>query len=203
MENLIYPIDVSRETIECFEGYEALVKKWNPVINLISKSTMPEFKQRHLQDSLQIYQNTGSWSSWVDMGAGGGLPGIVVGILAKQDNPNATVNLIESDQRKCAFLLTCAREFDLSVKVHNQRILDVPSLQADIISARALASLEALLEFATHHANENARFLFPKGANWKSEVSDAQKTWTFDFEALKSITDPDATILKIAGAQRV
>ncbi|MER5172077.1 16S rRNA (guanine(527)-N(7))-methyltransferase RsmG [Thioclava kandeliae] len=198
-----FPADVSRETIERFDLYEALVSKWNPVINLVAKSTVSDFKHRHLQDSIQVYQNDMSWTRWVDMGSGGGLPGIVVGIIAAQNKPDAEIHLIESDQRKCAFLLTCVRELGLNIKVHSQRILEIPSLAADIVSARALASLDMLLEFGCHHGNKTATFLFPKGANWKSEVAEAQKTWTFEYEALKSVTDPDATILKIAGAQRV
>ncbi|WP_339108608.1 16S rRNA (guanine(527)-N(7))-methyltransferase RsmG [Thioclava sp. GXIMD4216] len=196
-------IDVSRETIERFEIYEALVKKWNPAINLVAKSTISQFQKRHLADSIQIYDPTLSWKRWVDLGSGGGLPGIVVAILAAQHNPAAQVHLVESDQRKCAFLMTCIRELSISAQVHSQRILDIPSLQADVISARALAALDMLLDFSTYHQRENAIFLFPKGVNWKSEVLEAQKSWTFKYEAFRSNTDPDATILKISGAERV
>lgn len=191
-------VNVSRETLDRLEHYLALLNKWNPKINLVSPNTLVEAWTRHFVDSAQIFnlvpENT---SSWVDLGTGGGFPGMVVAILGKELNPDLEVSMVESDVRKCAFLRTVARETGINATVYNKRIEAVDPLNADVVSARALAALPLLLELSTRHVKSGGKLLFPKGMRWKSEVEEARKSWTFALENHTSVTDPNAVILEI------
>lgn len=190
---------VSRETHERLIAYEALVRKWNAKINLVAPSTLPEFNTRHIQDSIQIFdQLQFPEGNWVDLGSGGGLPGVVVSIYAQK--APLTVSLVESDQRKSAFLRTVIRELSLqNVSILTGRIENVPPLGANFVSARALAPLSALLSMVQRHMHQNGTAIFLKGRSWKAECAEARKEWRFDVTSFPSKTDPDAAILKITG----
>lgn len=195
--------NVSRETIELLKEYEALVKKWNPRINLVSKSNLENLWDRHIVDSLQVVRCADLPVRWVDLGSGGGFPGLVAAIVAKEENPDCHVTLVESDQRKGAFLRTVIRECGLSASVISQRIEKVDPLSAQVLSARALADLSLLFEFAEQHLGVGGICLFPKGATWKKEVESAREKWSFDVDPITSFTNPEAVILKVRGVARV
>ncbi|AZY92585.1 MULTISPECIES: 16S rRNA (guanine(527)-N(7))-methyltransferase RsmG [Paracoccus] len=190
---------VSRETHERLTAYEALVRKWNAKINLIAPSTLPEFNSRHIQDSIQIFDHVQfPEGNWVDLGSGAGLPGIVVSIYAQK--APLTVSLVESDQRKSAFLRTVIRELSLqNVSILTGRIENVPPLAANFVSARALAPLSVLLSMVRRHMHQDGTAIFLKGRSWKAECDEARKEWRFDVTNFPSKTDPDAAILKITG----
>jgi 16S rRNA (guanine527-N7)-methyltransferase len=190
---------VSRETHERLIAYEALVRKWNAKINLVAPSTLPEFNSRHIQDSIQIFdQLQFPEGNWVDLGSGGGLPGMVVSIYAQK--APLTVSLVESDQRKSAFLRTVIRELSLqNVSILTGRIENVPPLAANFVSARALAPLSVLLSMVRRHMHQDGTAIFLKGRSWKAECDEARKEWRFDVTSFQSKTDPDAAILKITG----
>ncbi|ATG45224.1 ribosomal RNA small subunit methyltransferase G [Phaeobacter piscinae] len=194
---------VSRETYERLKHYEALVKKWSPKINLIAKSTLADVWDRHIVDSLQICQGIDFPRSWLDIGSGGGFPGVVVTILAAERAPDCAVTLIESDQRKCAFLRTAIRECGVKATVISERIEKVPPMAVDVISARALADLSTLLGFVERHLHPEGIALFSKGLQWKKEVDNARSQWQFDLKSTKSWTEPDAVVLEIRGVTRV
>lgn len=196
-------LNVSRETLERLEHYLALLTKWNPAINLVAKSTIEHAWDRHFVDSAQIYTLAPeNWTTWADFGSGGGFPGAVVAILAHELNPNGNVTLVESDQRKSAFLRSVLRETGVSGTVIAKRIEDADPLNADVISARALADLTQLFEYTSPHAQESSTYLFPKGANWQKELNAANESWSFKHQRITSVTDPSAVILKIEGLAR-
>ncbi len=190
---------VSRETHERLIAYEALVRKWNARINLVAPSTLPEFNSRHIRDSIQIFDHVKlPEGNWVDLGSGGGLPGIVVSIYAQK--APLTVSLVESDHRKSAFLRTVIRELSLqNVSILTDRIENVPPLAANFVSARALAPLSVLLSMVRRHMHQDGTAMFLKGRSWKAECDEARKEWRFDVTSFPSKTDPDAAILKITG----
>lgn len=197
-------LNVSRETFLHLGTYVALVEKWNPHINLVARSTLSDLWDRHITDSVQIWQYAPqNWRKWADFGSGGGFPGLVMAILAKEHNPDGQVILVESDQRKAVFLRTVIRQIGLNAKVLDDRIEQVPALQADVISARALADLNTLLGFFVRHGAENSTGLFPKGAKWAAEVANAQENWCFSFTAHGSITQAEAVVLAVEGVSRV
>lgn len=197
-------VDVSRETIARLEHYVALLKKWNPRINLVSRSTLADAWERHVRDSLQILSLApAGWKTWADLGSGGGFPGLVIAIAALELNPGARVILMESDQRKCAFLRTVIRETGANAEAIARRIEDVQPIGANVVSARALADLSTLLGFVERHGGEGCVALFPKGATWKKELTEAQQEWEFSCARYKSETEEKSVILRIEGVARV
>lgn len=198
MSQLVAGVNVSRETMSDLEAFAALTAKWTAKINLIARGTVDSIWERHIVDSVQLYQFAPKpFEKWVDIGSGGGFPGIVMAILAKEKNPQAQFVLIESDQRKATFLRTAARELNLPVQVIAERIETAPVQNADVVSARALTALSGLLSLTKRHLKQEGFALFHKGRQSAQEVADAQKSWSFDLEENASITDPDARILAI------
>ncbi len=196
--------DVSRETNERLLIYADLLRKWTAKINLVSRDSLENLWERHIADSVQVYHLASKpIKHWVDLGSGGGFPGVVAAILMAEAQPSARVTLVESDQRKCAFLRTALRETGCRGEVITSRIETIPPLDATVLSARALADLMTLLDYAERHLHPTGVALFPKGAKWQQEVKEAQSKWQFALEVAKSSTDPAAAILKISGVSRV
>ena len=197
---------VSRETYDKLRDYESLIQKWNPSINLIAKSTLSDIWSRHIVDSAQVYYAASAELSGncTDIGSGGGLPAIVIAILAQGADKQVQMTMVESDKRKSVFLRTAIRELGLNnANVVNERIENVQIPVSKFISARALAPLTELFGFAEKLSDDKTTFLFQKGKNWLSEIGIAQNHWSFDYEAIKSETDSNAVILKIRGLSRV
>lgn len=196
-------VDVSRETLKKLELFASLVEKWTPKINLISKSSVPDIWDRHITDSTQLFGLTTGEGLWVDLGSGGGFPGIIVAILATQEASKWRIMLVESDQRKSAFLRTAIRELGLTATVISERIESIDPLCADVISARALGDLSTLIGFAEMHLKPDGTALFPKGQSWQKEHDDAQRQWSYTCEPIRSETNPSAAVLKIKDITRV
>lgn len=196
--------DVSRETSERLETYAALLRKWNPRINLVSRSSLPDLWTRHFADSAQLHALAQHpVGHWVDLGAGGGFPGLVIAIMGLETGSPARVTLVESDARKGAFLRTVIRETGAPAEVITGRIEAVPPLMADVLSARALADLETLLIYAERHLAPHGTAIFPKGTSWEKELPAAHRTWRFDCRVAKSETEEGSVLLRITGVARV
>ncbi len=195
--------DVSRETIDKLEAFVALVEKWTPKINLISRSSRDEIWDRHIWDSAQLLDLAPRNGRWVDLGSGGGFPAIVVAILSEGRGDDHEMLMVESDQRKAVFLRTALRELSLQGSVISDRIENIAPLGASILSARALADLSTLLDYATRHLAPGGVALFPKGAQWEKEDHSARAIWSYDSESIMSTTHPDAAVLKIKDIARV
>lgn len=196
--------NVSRETLPMLEHLAARVDHWSRRINLVSRRSLDDLWTRHILDSVQLFDlRKPDARHWVDLGSGGGFPGLVIAILAHDDMPTLRVSLVESDHRKAAFLQTTARELDLRVTVHAQRAEAIPPLQADVLSARALAPLPTLLGLAEHHLSLGGRALFPKGARHEAEIAAVRASFRFDLQKVPSRTDSTAAILVIEGVGRV
>jgi len=167
--------DVSRETIGRLEVYEKLLLKWSKVKNLVAPSTLSGLWMRHFVDSLQllpIARDYGQALRWIDMGAGAGFPGLVLA-MALADQPEAKVYLVESDHRKCAFLREVSRETGIRTEIVNERVENVVGNlpAADCITARALAPLAQLIEYALPQLEKGAVGLFPKGQHIDTELT--------------------------------
>ena len=204
MNNVVHTIktDVSRETLDRLDAFVALVEKWNPVINLVAKSSLSDIWHRHVEDSAQIILMAELGDYWIDIGSGGGFPGIVVAIILKEMAPATKVVLVESDVRKATFLRQVAATLDLSCEIHNSRIESLNLPRGKTISARALAPLPKLLKLAENLVEEGGICLFMKGQSYLDELADARKAWSFECEAKKSQTNAAAAVLKIRNIQR-
>ena len=201
--DLMAQLNVSRETLARLQIFADLLVKWNPHINLVSRNSLADVWGRHIADSVHVFRVASAAEHWVDLGSGGGFPGMVAAILAMDEAPDTRTTLIESDQRKATFLRTVVRETGAQCVVISDRIEAVPRQQADVLSARALADLSDLLYHAERHLALGGVALFPKGVTWQKEVDAAQRRWQFEVEAIKSLTKPGAAILKITGVSRV
>jgi 16S rRNA (guanine527-N7)-methyltransferase len=197
-------LGVSRETEAALNAMAEQVQKWNVAINLVSRSTMQDISERHVLDSAQIYvlapQST---KKWVDLGSGGGFPGLVIAILARELSPHMRVTLVESDHRKSSFLKIAAANLGLGVEVLTTRAEETEPLNADVLSARALAPLDVLFKYSEMHLVKPGVALFPKGASYAEEIAFAGKAWSFTSEAIQSRTDEHGKILKIRDICRV
>ncbi|WP_417515744.1 16S rRNA (guanine(527)-N(7))-methyltransferase RsmG [Minwuia sp.] len=176
---------VSRETLERLDIYAAELARWNRAINLVAPRTLDAVWQRHFLDSWQVLAVAGRADGpWIDLGSGGGFPGLVLAACGA-----APITLIESDQRKCVFLRETARKMAVPVTVLARRINDVPPAAARFVSARALAPLPKLLEMAYRFNGPDTRYLFLKGQDVESELTDATKYWKFDVSQHPSRSD--------------
>ncbi|MBU3029069.1 16S rRNA (guanine(527)-N(7))-methyltransferase RsmG [Paracoccus marinaquae] len=195
--------NVSRETEQRLQLYEALIRRWNPRINLVAPSTLPDLRQRHIEDCLQIARHvTPDDGLWVDLGSGGGLPGLILAI-AFADRPTRFL-MVESDQRKAAFLRSAIRELDLPrSSVLSSRIEAADPLKAAYISARALAPLARLMPYLGKHLADDGQAWLMKGERWQTELDEARQAWRFALESHDSITQPGAAILKISEVSHV
>lgn len=198
-------VHVSRETIEKLHAFVALFRKWAKAINLVAPSTLSELWQRHVVDSAQIYALQPDPRRWVDLGSGGGFPGIVTAILLS-DSGDGWVHLVESNNKKAAFLRTAILETGARASVHPIRIEDAPAEieQCDAISARALAELDLLLDFGLPWAERNpeTRLFLHKGRDYRREVDKAVGRWSFDLVKHPSIVEPDSFVLEISNLSR-
>lgn len=196
--------DVSRETVAALLDYQKLIQKWTNRINLVSRSTLPDLWSRHFADSAQLLALAPPDArSWADLGSGGGLPGLVVAILARETRPGLHVTLIESDQRKAVFLRHAAQATGTACTIRNDRAEALAGETHDIVSARALAPLDRLLALAEPLLAPGGRCLFPKGASYRSELTEAARHWHTATEVVPSITDPESCILVVQEVKRV
>lgn len=195
---------VSRETRKGLEAYVALLLRWNARINLIGRSTEAEVWTRHLADSAQLWPLRPRGARlWADLGSGAGFPGLVIAAVAREQQPDLQVTLVESDSRKCAFLLEAARALEVKPTILTERIEALAPLGADVLSARALAPLDILLEFSAKHRRSDGIALFPKGEAVHKELEAAAKRWRFEYRIHPSATDSRAAIVEVGALSSV
>ena len=196
---------VSRETSERLTLFSTLFQKWAGTINLVAPSTLGDLWMRHIADSAQIFQLCPQPIHWLDLGSGGGFPGIITAIFLTELG-GGHVDLIESNQKKAAFLRACLRECGGRGSVHCIRVEEAQKVlpDCDAISARALGDLELLLGYAAPWAerNDNLRLFLHKGRDYKREIAAAHGGWDFDLVEHESVIQADSVILEIAHPRR-
>ena len=171
--------------------------RWQAKINLVAPASMPELWTRHMADSLQVQAAVPSARRWVDFGSGGGFPGVVTAIVIA-GAPDASVQLVESDKRKAAFLRAVSRETGAPARIHAERIETFASVYADpvdAVSARALARLPQLVRFAERFLLSGATGVFPKGQRADAELTESQRDHRFVFSSVPSRTNDQAALL--------
>lgn len=182
--------------------YRDLLCRWQKTVNLVAASTVEDAWRRHFLDSLQLLPLAGGdWSNWIDLGSGGGFPGMVIAIATASDE-NRVVHLVESDKRKVAFLREVSRETCANAEIHVGRIENIlPELadriHFDVISARALAPLNGLINYARPVLKNGAAGLFLKGKDWLGELTDAARDDSLNFTLVDSQTDAAAKIVVV------
>lgn len=206
--------DITPDQADKLCTYNALLHKWQKAINLVSRHTLSDSWLRHFVDSAQLAPLVQSYidsTSIVkprlyDIGSGAGFPAVVLAMLCK----NLDVHVIESDSKKCSFLRTVSRETSTQLTIHNERIEDVifegadkEVLRCDIVTARALASLEDLLHYIAplSDSNPDLRLFLPKGQKSQEEIDLALKSYKFDFVRHQSCIDTESCILELYNLQ--
>lgn len=194
---------VSRETFERVAHFEAAFRRWSARINLAAPSTLPHIWERHILDSAQLLRLAPAALRWLDLGSGGGFPGAIIAILLR-DRPGASIDLVESNAKKGAFLKTTLGEIGAPAKVHVARIeaFRGEARGYDVVTARALAPLPLLLELSAPWLAAGATGLFHKGRDYRREVEESVNEWQFDLVEHRSAVDPESVILEISGLRR-
>ncbi len=186
-------LNVSRETLDKFRAYLALLEKWQPRVNLVSQSTLVNAWQRHILDSAQLVRfYPPDAKKILDIGSGAGFPGMVLAIMG-----GVEVDLVESDQRKAIFLSTVIRSLGLPAKVHNQRIESLSNMAPDVVTARALASVPKLLKLIENQLSPDTVCLFLKGESVEDELTKLQSYPTMTVMTYPSLSDPNGVVLKL------
>jgi 16S rRNA (guanine527-N7)-methyltransferase len=187
---MLSPLNVSRETIDKLKVYEALLKKWQPHLNLVSKTTLKDIWQRHFLDSAQLYDQISDKSLHIcDIGSGAGFPGAVLAIMGCKN-----VTLIERDRKKCSFLRSVSRETNVKFSVFEGDVKEYPD-KADVITSRALAPLKELLVLAEPFLKTTSICLFLKGNNVDSELNDIPLDIKINSLKEKSLTSEEGCVL--------
>ncbi|MCI1438493.1 MAG: 16S rRNA (guanine(527)-N(7))-methyltransferase RsmG [Acetobacter indonesiensis] len=189
---------VSRETQERLQAFVTLLEKWNPRINLVSSRDMAHVWERHVRDSLQIAPLVEGVSAFIDLGSGGGFPGVITAIAT-----NVPGTLIEADQRKAAFLREAARVTQASITVVAERIERAKVEPAPVVTARALAALPKLLEWTAPFLANGGKAVFLKGQQAEDELTEARRNWHMDVCIHPSVTSHDGVILEVSNLERV
>jgi 16S rRNA (guanine527-N7)-methyltransferase len=194
---------VSRETEALIAPFEDEFRRWAARINLVAPSTLPDFRKRHMADSAQVLALAPDALRIIDLGSGGGFPGLVIALLLR-GKAGAEVHLIESNTKKCSFLRHMAQRFQLPAIVHNDRIERVIGTlpQADLVTARALAPLPLLLDLALPQLGNTGRALFHKGRGHAGESDAAHGLFAFELLVHPSGVDPDGVLLDIRNVRR-
>ena len=184
---------VNRDQMDRLASFLILLQKWQGRINLVGPQTMLDPWKRHFLDSAQLAPLLPEGRpKVVDLGSGGGFPGMVLAMLSKAD-----VHLVESDGRKCVFLREVARLTDTDVTIHNDRIESLPPLKANIVTARALAPMDHLMDLAQPVLEPGGTCLFLKGRAAESELTASKKNWKMRVRRIPSRSDPKGVILKL------
>lgn len=191
-------IPVSRETLCRLEAYVALLQAWSARINLVGRASLDDPWRRHVLDSAQLVALLPeSAGSLIDLGSGAGLPGLVLAILGVPG-----VELVEADARKCAFLREAARVTGAAATIRRSRIENLAAHAVDVVTARALAPLDRLLDLAAPFLGPGSLCLFPKGERAAEELTLARKGWTISASLEPSRSDPRGVVLRVQQAVR-
>ena len=182
------------------DAFLALLITENERQNLVSRGTLASLWTRHVMDSVQLLRFApASEADWLDLGSGAGFPGLIIGLLH-----GGPVTLVEERRKRAEFLAQAAETLGISGKVTllASKIERVESKRFDVISARAFAPLERLLDLSHSFSTEKTRFILPKGRNAASELDAARASWQGDFRLEQSLTDADAWIIVAEGVSR-
>ena len=195
---LIKLLQVSRETIESLNIYEALLLENNRKLNLISKSTEKTLKTRHILDSAQVIDFIDkNCKICADLGTGAGFPGIVLSLMFREKKYPIRIDLYEKSPKKCQFLFKVVKELNLNALVLEKNVLKQKNLEADTIVARAFKPIQSIFEIVTKNFKNFKNIILFLGKNGKQTLLDASKVWEIEYKERKSVTSDDSLILNI------
>lgn len=185
-------VSLSPETEDRLREFQIFFDKWNAKINLVSKGE--DIWNRHILDSVQLIDYVSHETVLVDIGSGGGFPGIILSIAGIKK-----IHLVESDRRKCQFLEEAKIKFSLDCEIHNSRIENIKIDGVKFITSRAFSTIENILDLSSHLIDKNTIYILHKTDFSNKELDNANKKWFFHVEHLPSVTSPTHSLLKLSG----
>lgn len=193
-------LNVSRETFEQLHSFSKEVCNWSKLINLISIADHADIWNRHVMDCAQLYNYLKpNMANILDIGSGGGFPAIVLAIIAKEQNPSLKFHLVESNNKKAAFLQQMTIKFKLNAIIYNERLENIKfdNINFDLITARAVASIDKLFKLSIGLFSFNTIALLQKGQSFEQELELAAQYWNFDYIKYDSAVNENSVILQI------
>ena len=194
---IIDNLNVSREVKEALLNYQNLLLKWNKAINLISRNSEKDIWARHILDSLQLLKYIDFLDNIIDIGSGGGFPGIVLSIGGVKN-----IALVESDKKKSVFLARAAKLSLNKIIIIDKRVDEKFTMNCDILTSRGVSSINNILEVTTGIKIQK-KMLLLKGKNYEKEITEAQKNWLFDINLHDSITSREGKIVEISNIKKL
>lgn len=193
--------NASNAVMADLDRYFVLLQEGNAVMNLVGPASLSDFWNRHAWDSAQLLQHAPDARTWADLGAGAGLPGVILAAFFKQDE-GRQIWLVDSQAKRCRFLERVVAELDLPAEVINARAEDL-HITVDAITARACAPLDRLLGYSEPFLKRGAEALFLKGEQAEAELAEARRTRPrLSADLLPSLSDPRGRIVHIRSRTR-
>ena len=203
--SLLEDQNVSRETLIDFESFVEMIQKGNEEINIISKESAKNdvIRERHIIDSAQVIELIDlNNKTIIDIGSGGGMPGIVISIMLKNLGKTTKIHLYEKSHHKSAFLRKVSRELKLNAEIMHQNIFEAKNLESGTIIARAFKPLPIILDLIYRNFNSYKNLILFMGKRGEKILEETLKNWDFDFEKKKSITSEDSFLLNIKNIKK-
>ena len=202
--NTIHISNVSRETLKELDEYGKSIILKNKEINLISSNTEKSINTRHLIDSAQTidFVDNIDIDTCTDLGSGAGLPGIVLAILMKHKKPEFKVIFYEKSFHKSKFLIDMSKKFNLNTEVYRKNIFEEKNLSTDVIISRAFKPLPIIFEIAKKNFKNFKFIILFLGKSGEKILNEARKSWQFDYEEKKSLTNTQSKIIKISNLRK-
>ena len=197
--------NVPRETLIEFDLFISMLQEENEKINIISKETAKNevIRERHIIDSAQIIEFVDLNSNIItDIGSGGGMPGIIISIMIKNQKNLAKVHLYEKSHHKSSFLRKVSRDLKLNTEVMQENIFEAENLDSGTIMARAFKPLPIILDLVYKNFSSYKNLIVFMGKNGEKVLEETLINWDFDFEKKKSITSEDSFLLNIKNIKK-
>ncbi len=193
-------LNVSRETILDFENYISMILEKNKKINIISQNTASKkaIIERHIIDSAQIIDFVDlNSNTTIDIGSGGGMPGIIIAIILKNMKNNMNVHLYEKSYHKSYFLKEVSKKLNLNTKVFQKNIFEIKNLETGTIMSRAFKPMPVVLDLVYENFSKYKNLIFFMGKSGKKIFENSKKNWKLEYIEKKSLTNEDSFLINI------
>ena len=198
-------LNVSRETCLDFEKFISMIELKNRKINIISKksSENEDIRQRHIIDSAQAIEFVDlNENTTCDLGSGGGMPGIVIAIMAKNLKKKIKINLFEKSYHKSSFLKEVSKELNLQTEIIQEDVFKIRDMNSGTIMARAFKPMPIVLDLVYKNFNKYKNLILFMGKSGKKILSQTLKDWEFEYKEKRSLTNKDSFLLSIKNIKK-